>query len=148
MALTDAMVDQGYIELDSDAGLVTEPGIRFLAKVGIDAVRLEARRGKGSGRLLCRPCLATGANAGRIWPAPSARRFAPAVSTKAGFAASKERAPSRSRPKVNGCFANSSARRSHDQAMEMAMTLTVFIRYQLDPFKRNNSFEGYARRWL
>ena len=28
-----------------------------------------------------------------------------------------------------------------------AMTVTVFIRYQLDPFKRD-SFEEYARRWL
>ena len=27
------------------------------------------------------------------------------------------------------------------------MTLTVFIRYQLDPFKRDQ-FEAYARRWL
>ncbi len=27
------------------------------------------------------------------------------------------------------------------------MTITVFIRYQLDPFKRA-SFEEYARRWL
>ena len=27
------------------------------------------------------------------------------------------------------------------------MTITVFIRYQLDPFKRD-SFEDYARRWL
>ena len=27
------------------------------------------------------------------------------------------------------------------------MTVTVFIRYQLDPFKRD-SFEAYARRWL
>jgi hypothetical protein len=27
------------------------------------------------------------------------------------------------------------------------MTVTVFIRYQLDPFKRD-SFEEYARRWL
>ena len=27
------------------------------------------------------------------------------------------------------------------------MTLTVFIRYQLDPFKRNQ-FEEYAKRWL
>jgi NIPSNAP protein len=27
------------------------------------------------------------------------------------------------------------------------MTLTVFIRYQLDPFKRGQ-FEEYARRWL
>jgi len=27
------------------------------------------------------------------------------------------------------------------------MTITVFIRYQLDPFKREQ-FEAYARRWL
>jgi hypothetical protein len=27
------------------------------------------------------------------------------------------------------------------------MTITVFIRYQLDPFKRE-FFEEYARRWL
>ena len=27
------------------------------------------------------------------------------------------------------------------------MTITVFIRYQLDPFKRA-AFEAYARRWL
>jgi hypothetical protein len=30
---------------------------------------------------------------------------------------------------------------------EAAMTITVFIRYQLDPFKRE-FFEDYARRWL
>jgi NIPSNAP protein len=30
---------------------------------------------------------------------------------------------------------------------EAAMTLTVFIRYQIDPFKRD-AFEAYARRWL
>ena len=27
------------------------------------------------------------------------------------------------------------------------MTITVFIRYQLDPYKRND-FEAYARNWL
>jgi hypothetical protein len=27
------------------------------------------------------------------------------------------------------------------------MTITVFIRYQLDPFKRH-LFEAYAQRWL
>jgi hypothetical protein len=27
------------------------------------------------------------------------------------------------------------------------MTITVFIRYQLDPFQRD-AFEAYARRWL
>ncbi len=56
VALTDAMVDRGYIELDSDAGLVTQRGVRFLADIGIDTATLAARRGN-SGRLLCRPCL-------------------------------------------------------------------------------------------
>jgi hypothetical protein len=31
--------------------------------------------------------------------------------------------------------------------MEAAMAITVFIRYQIDPFKRE-AFEAYARRWL
>jgi NIPSNAP len=31
--------------------------------------------------------------------------------------------------------------------MEAAMTITVFIRYQLDPFQLD-AFEAYARRWL
>jgi hypothetical protein len=30
---------------------------------------------------------------------------------------------------------------------ENAMTLTVFIRYQIDPFQRD-AFQEYARRWL
>jgi hypothetical protein len=30
---------------------------------------------------------------------------------------------------------------------EAAMTITVFIRYQLDPFQ-SDAFEEYARRWL
>jgi hypothetical protein len=32
-------------------------------------------------------------------------------------------------------------------AMEALMTVTVFIRYQLDPFKRD-AFEAYAKRWM
>jgi hypothetical protein len=33
------------------------------------------------------------------------------------------------------------------QRSELAMTITVFIRYRLDPFKRAG-FEDYERRWL
>src|SRR5262245_45137040 len=33
------------------------------------------------------------------------------------------------------------------QRQEASMTITVFIRYQLDPFK-TDEFESYARRWL
>src|SRR5690242_19016264 len=32
-------------------------------------------------------------------------------------------------------------------AMEVPMTVTVFIRYQIDPFKRAQ-FEEYSKRWL
>jgi hypothetical protein len=35
----------------------------------------------------------------------------------------------------------------HSQMTEVPMTVTVFIRYQIDPFKRAQ-FEQYARRWL
>jgi hypothetical protein len=37
--------------------------------------------------------------------------------------------------------------RNKPRRPEAAMTVTVFIRYQLDPFKRAG-FEDYARRWL
>jgi hypothetical protein len=57
VALTDALVGRGYVELDSDAGLMTKTGITFLARIGIDAETLAARSGKRSGRMLCRPCL-------------------------------------------------------------------------------------------
>src|SRR3954468_17736074 len=33
------------------------------------------------------------------------------------------------------------------RSREQAMTITVFIRYQLDPFKRDG-FEAYAKRWM
>jgi NIPSNAP protein len=33
------------------------------------------------------------------------------------------------------------------QSTKATMTITVFIRYELDPFKRDQ-FEQYARRWL
>jgi DNA-binding transcriptional ArsR family regulator len=57
VALTDALVARKYVELDSDAGLVTRRGVRFLAGLGIDIATLSARRRKGSSRVLCRPCL-------------------------------------------------------------------------------------------
>jgi hypothetical protein len=39
------------------------------------------------------------------------------------------------------------ARNDGKAALEAPMAVTVFIRYQLDPFKRA-MFEQYARRWL
>ncbi len=53
VALADALVAGGHAELGNDAGLVTDKGIRFLARLGVDVEALEQR----SKRVLCRPCL-------------------------------------------------------------------------------------------
>lgn len=57
VALADALVRGGYAELSADAGLLTDAGIELLTRIGIDVGGLLVRRGKRSGRLLCRPCL-------------------------------------------------------------------------------------------
>jgi hypothetical protein len=57
VALTDALVANGHLELERDAGLLTERGATFLARIGIDGETLAARRGARGGRVLCRPCL-------------------------------------------------------------------------------------------
>lgn len=50
VAIADALVKAGAIELDDDAGLVTEAGLAFLRRAGL--------RGFPAGaRPLCRPCL-------------------------------------------------------------------------------------------
>src|SRR5262245_45745376 len=57
VALADAMVASGYTELGSDGGIVTDAGLGFLGRIGIDVEALQARRGKRPARVLCRPCL-------------------------------------------------------------------------------------------
>ncbi|MGD9803237.1 MAG: ArsR/SmtB family transcription factor [Hyphomicrobiaceae bacterium] len=57
VALADAMVEHGRVELTSDAGILTQPGIAFLNELGIDMEPILARRTTRSGRVLCRPCL-------------------------------------------------------------------------------------------
>jgi DNA-binding transcriptional ArsR family regulator len=57
VALTDAMMERGHVELTSDAGIVTESGMSFLGEIGIDTGPMLARRTQRSGRVLCRPCL-------------------------------------------------------------------------------------------
>jgi DNA-binding transcriptional ArsR family regulator len=57
VALADAMVAGGYAELASDGGIVTDAGIGFLGRIGIDMDALLLRRGKRATRVLCRPCL-------------------------------------------------------------------------------------------
>lgn len=57
VSLTDAMTDQCFIELASDGGVVTEAGLAFLGRLGIDTAPILARRTRRTGRVLCRPCL-------------------------------------------------------------------------------------------
>jgi DNA-binding transcriptional ArsR family regulator len=57
VALADALVVGNYIELASDGGLVTDAGIEFFGRVGIDFDAIATRNGRRSGRILCRPCL-------------------------------------------------------------------------------------------
>jgi DNA-binding transcriptional ArsR family regulator len=56
VAISEALVKQGAIELDDDAGLVTERGIVMLRRAGIE-LRDGARVAGWSSRPLCRPCL-------------------------------------------------------------------------------------------
>ncbi len=57
VALADALVGAGHIALESDGGLVTEGGVVFFARVGIDVDALQPHGGRRTLRLLCRPCL-------------------------------------------------------------------------------------------
>lgn len=53
VALADALVAAVHAELAGDGGIVTDTGVEFLARIGIDV----GRYGRKSGRVLCRPCL-------------------------------------------------------------------------------------------
>jgi DNA-binding transcriptional ArsR family regulator len=56
VAIADALVARGHVEIEDDAGLVTDMGAKFLAKLGI-VLPDAAKPGLGSGRPVCRPCL-------------------------------------------------------------------------------------------
>ncbi len=57
VALAEALSRRGYVELTSEAGLLTGAGIAFFAGLGIVPAGDAARDNKRTGRLLCRPCL-------------------------------------------------------------------------------------------
>jgi DNA-binding transcriptional ArsR family regulator len=57
VALADALVAAGHAELAGDGGIVTDTGVEFLARIGIDVNAMTAQYGRKSGRVLCRPCL-------------------------------------------------------------------------------------------
>ncbi|MEM9625856.1 MAG: helix-turn-helix transcriptional regulator [Pseudomonadota bacterium] len=51
VALADAMIEKGFVELGDEAGVVTERGMAFLSKLGLDD------RNAGKKRVFCHPCL-------------------------------------------------------------------------------------------
>jgi len=57
VALAEALVAGGHAEITGDGGMISETGVAFLGKVGIDVAPLLAQRGQRSARVLCRPCL-------------------------------------------------------------------------------------------
>jgi DNA-binding transcriptional ArsR family regulator len=57
VALTDAMIASGRIELTPEAGELTDVGVAFLGEGGIDISQAMTRPAKRPGRVLCRPCL-------------------------------------------------------------------------------------------
>jgi len=58
VAMADAMVEQGHIELSADGGAVTPEGTAFLRSLGVDLHAAEGRATKrGGDRVFCRPCL-------------------------------------------------------------------------------------------
>lgn len=58
VAMADAMVERGHIELSADGGAVTADGAAFLQSLGVDLHAAEGRAAKrGGGRVFCRPCL-------------------------------------------------------------------------------------------
>jgi len=52
VGLTDALCHKGFIELDTDGGVVTEDGKAFLTRFGIDLDAVRTTR-----RIFCKPCL-------------------------------------------------------------------------------------------
>ena len=57
VALADALVEGGRVELASDGGMVTDAGVAFFGQIGIDLDVLATHSGSRSARVLCRPCL-------------------------------------------------------------------------------------------
>jgi hypothetical protein len=54
VALAGALVEAGQIELTRDGGMVTDAGVVFFGRVGVDLDDVNSKR---SARVLCRPCL-------------------------------------------------------------------------------------------
>ena len=57
VAIADGLVNAGAVELDDDAGLVTERGVGLLRRAGIDVAGSGAPKTARPARRLCRACL-------------------------------------------------------------------------------------------
>jgi DNA-binding transcriptional ArsR family regulator len=57
VALADALVEGGQIELAQDGGMVTDAGVAFFSQIGIDLDSVMTRSSRRPARVLCRPCL-------------------------------------------------------------------------------------------
>jgi len=57
VAIADAFVEGGQIELAGDGGMVTDGGIDFFGRIGIDIDSVTTRGGRRPARIPCRPCL-------------------------------------------------------------------------------------------
>ncbi|MEZ5854202.1 MAG: winged helix-turn-helix domain-containing protein [Hyphomicrobiaceae bacterium] len=57
VAIADALVREGYVELGCDGGIVTDAGYAALGKAGVDVAALKAPAANQARRLMCRPCL-------------------------------------------------------------------------------------------
>ena len=57
VALADALVEGGQIELARDGGMVTDAGFAFFDRIGIDLDSVMTRSARRSARVLSRPCL-------------------------------------------------------------------------------------------
>jgi DNA-binding transcriptional ArsR family regulator len=57
VALADALVAAGHVEFSKEGGIITERGLRFLSRIGVQSEALMPQNGKRARRALCRPCL-------------------------------------------------------------------------------------------
>src|SRR5260221_211944 len=55
VALADALVTQGHAEFTGDAGIVTDTGVKFFGRIGIDVDTIPPPRTNGVGRVPCPP---------------------------------------------------------------------------------------------
>jgi predicted transcriptional regulator/ribosomal protein S19E (S16A) len=56
VGIVDSLVERGHVEIDDDAGLITEAGAKFIATIGIELPG-EARSKRLVSRPVCRLCL-------------------------------------------------------------------------------------------